>query len=150
MGSIKTLRSEIERSMMLFGFRLTQFSKLTEIQSGNLSYILKKDRPITLPQLDRITKAFGYAEGWFYPLYVDDCFSNGKVVRHKMISFLIRCSEINKFDCIDLVLQKLLEDQKNIGIIFSVAEALSENGNGEKAGYFYQLVIENEKESTSN
>lgn len=149
MKSIKTLRSEIERSMMLFGFNLTQLSKLADISSGNLSNILKKNRPITIQQIDRITKAFGYGEGWFYPLFIDECFSNGKVVRHKMISYLIRCSELNKFDCVELVIQKILEDQKNVSIIFSVAEALFENGNGEKAGYFYQLVIENEKESHS-
>ncbi|RAP17461.1 hypothetical protein C2W64_00764 [Brevibacillus laterosporus] len=139
MYSIKTLRSEIERSMMLFGFNLTQLSKLADIDSGNLSTFLKKNRPIPIQQLDRITKVFGYGEGWFYPLYVDECFSNEKVVRHKMVSYLIRCSELSKFDCLNLVIPRLLEDQKNIDIMFSVAESLFDKGKKKESAYFYQM-----------
>ncbi|AYK06561.1 MULTISPECIES: DNA-binding protein [Brevibacillus] len=149
MGSIKTLRSEIERSMMLFGFNLTQLSKLADIKTGNLSTFLKKNRPIPIQQLDRITRAFGYGDGWFYPLYVDECFSNEKVIRHKMVSYLIRCSELSKFNCINLVMPRLLEDQKNIDILFSVAESLFDNGKKKESAFFYQIITEHEKDSHS-
>lgn len=147
----KTIRSEIENSLMYYGYTLTRLSELSGINPGHLSSILRGNppRPISIRQLDAITKAFGYPKDWFYELYVDECFITGKASRPRVEAFLVRCAEIGKHECIDKTISLLMENPKQNAILFSIAERLFLDKKWKESIPFYKSVIENEKDSHS-
>lgn len=148
----QSLRSEIERNLKDNGFTLSKFGELTGINPGNLSDILNRNPPraITIGQLDAMTAALGYAPGWLYELYPEECLTEGKISRPRLIPYLVRCAEIGRQDCIEAVVSKLLDKPKNVLILFSVAEQLFERGRRKEAVPFYKFVIDNEKDSHSD
>jgi transcriptional regulator with XRE-family HTH domain len=145
----RSLRSEIEHHIKKHGYTLRKLSELTGINQGHLSAILNRNPPraITIRQLDALAAAFGQVPGWLYELYEEECFSDGKVSRPRLVPYLIRCAEIGRQDCIESIVSKLLENPKHVSILFSVAEQLFETGKRKEAVPFYQLVIDNEKDS---
>lgn len=148
-AAIRCLRSEIDKQMKKYGYSLTKLSKLTGIHLGYLSETLNRrpPRPITINLLDTLAKTFHQPSGWLYELYLGECFSAEKVSRPRMIPFLTRCAELERFDLIASTASKLLENPKNIEILFYVAEQLFEKGLQSESAHFYRLVIENERDS---
>ncbi|KPV61084.1 hypothetical protein QJ48_01775 [Paenibacillus sp. A3] len=148
-AAIRCLRSEIDEQMKKYGYSLTKISKLTGTHLGYLSETLNRrpPRPITINLLDTLAKAFHHPPGWLYELYLGECFSAEKVSRPRMIPFLTRCAELERFDLIASTASKLLEHPKNIEILFYVAEQLFEKGLQSESAHFYRLVIENERDS---
>ncbi|MED4571696.1 helix-turn-helix transcriptional regulator [Brevibacillus agri] len=153
MGECKTiqrsLRSEIEHHLKERGYTLTRLSEITGINQGVLSDLLNRipPRSMKIAHLDAFADAFGQSQGWLYELYESECFAEGKVSRSRVIPYLVRCAEIGRRDCIDSIVSKLLDDQKNISILFQVAEQLFTNGKRKESILFYQLVIDTEKNS---
>ncbi len=148
----RSLRSEIEKHLKMNGYTLSKLGELTGINPGHLSEILNGNphRAITISQLDAMAAAFGHAPGWLYELYPEEeCFSEGKVSRRRVVPYLIRCAEIGRQDCIEATTSILLENPKNISILFSVAEQLFQSGKRKESVPFYQIVVENEKDSHS-
>lgn len=147
-----TLRSEIQKNIKMNGFTLSKLSELSGISTGHLSEMLNGNpqRAITVGQLDAMATAFGFAAGWLYELYPEECFAKDRVSRPRAIPYLIRCAEIGLQDCIQQVVSRLLDDRKNLDILFLVAEQLFENGKRKESVPFYKLVIENEKDSHSD
>lgn len=70
----ETIRGRLEEFLRGNNFTLNQFSELTQINCGTLSGIINGHRPIVMRQLDRITAGMGLPEGYFYELYIDECF----------------------------------------------------------------------------
>ena len=147
-----TIRSEIEKHLSRLGHNLASFAKLSGINRGSLSAILHGNppKPISLAQLDALTSAFGFSEGWFYPLYIEECFSENKVSRRRVEPFLIKCVEIDQTQCLDDVLNRILEYPKPLDLIFSVAEKLYELGRIKESMKFYAIVTENESDNYSD
>lgn len=148
----RSLRSEIEKNMKLKGFTISKLSELTGINSGTLSTIFngKPPRPMTIRQLDQLAIAFGHEPGWLYELYPEECITEDKFSRPRVIPYLTRCAELDRQDCIRETASRLLENPKNIKILFSVAEQLFEKGKWKESLPFYLLVIDNEKDSYAN
>ncbi|KEQ26308.1 hypothetical protein [Paenibacillus tyrfis] len=148
-AAIRCLRSEIDKQMKKCGFSLTKLSKLTGGHLGYLSETLNRrpPRPMTINLLDNLAKAFHQPPGWLYELYPGECFSDKKVSRPRIIPFLMRCAELGRFDLIASTASKLLENLKNIEILFYVAERLFEKGQQSESAHFYRLVVENERDS---
>ncbi|MEJ8545622.1 helix-turn-helix domain-containing protein [Brevibacillus borstelensis] len=147
-----SLRSEIEKNLRRKGFTISKLSELTGINSGTLSTILNGNppRPMTVCQLDQLAIAFDHEPGWLYELYPEECVTEDKFSRPRVIPYLTRCAEIGRQDCINETVSKLLENPKNIRILFSVAEQLFENGKMKESIPFYEFVIDNEKDNYSN
>ncbi|MGN7469914.1 helix-turn-helix domain-containing protein [Brevibacillus sp. SAFN-007a] len=145
----RSLRSEIETIQKQFGFTLSKLSALTGINHGHLSDILRGNRPMTIRQLDALAHAFEQPPGWLYELYPEECFAKERVSRPRVIPYLIRCAEIGRQDCMQQIVSRLLEERKNVDILFSVGERLFEAGKRKESIPFYKLVIENEKDSHS-
>lgn len=146
----RSLRSEIERHLKQNGYSLSKISELSGINHGHLSDILRSKRSITIGQLDALGKAFNKPSGWLYELYTDECFNKERASRPRLIPYLIQCATIGQHECIQLVVSKLLEDRKNVDILFSVGEHLFERGKRKESVLFYKHVIENEKDSHSD
>jgi transcriptional regulator with XRE-family HTH domain len=148
---MKTIRSEIERHLSRSGHNLASFAKVSGLNRGSLSAILHANppKPISLGQLDTLTKAFGYPEGWFYPLYIEECFLENKVSRRRAEPFLIRCAEMGKTQCVNEMLSRILEFPKPLDLIFNVAEKLFGQGKLQESVIFYTIIAENEPDSYS-
>ncbi|OUQ85181.1 DNA-binding protein [Brevibacillus brevis] len=147
-----SLRSEIERHRRECGYTLSKLGELTGINHGSLSEILNGNPPraMTIGQLDALAAVFGREPGWLYELYTEECITEGRISRPRLIPYLVRCAEVGRQDCIDEVVPKLLENPKNISTLFAVAEQLYEEGKQKQSVPFYEYVVENEKDSYSN
>ncbi|WP_172246238.1 DNA-binding protein [Saccharibacillus endophyticus] len=147
METTMTLRSEIEKGITELGMNFSSFGELSGINRGIFSAILNGSppKPISLNQMEAITRAFGYPEGWMFDLYIEECFYDGKPNRRRVEPFLIRCAELGKTDCIREVLSRLLEDLKHVSMIFDIAENLFTSGKVKESLVFYECVVENEK-----
>ncbi|MGG1204756.1 helix-turn-helix transcriptional regulator [Brevibacillus formosus] len=145
----RSLRSEVEHHLKERGYTLTKLGEITGINQGVLSDILNRtpSRAMTIGHLDALAVAFNQAPGWLYEMYVTECIVEGRVSRSRVVPYLVRCAEIGRHDCIELIVPKLLDNQKNLSILFSVAEKLFTNGKRQESIPFYQLVIESEKDS---
>lgn len=140
-GKLTTIRSEIEKNLSRSGHNLASFSKICGLNRGSLSAILHGNppKPMSLGQVDAIIKAFGFPEGWLYPLYVDECFNDEKVSRRRVEPFLIRCAELGKQPCIEDTLSRLLEYPKSLDIVYSVADKLFKKGKIDESIFFIKL-----------
>ncbi|UFJ41484.1 helix-turn-helix transcriptional regulator [Brevibacillus humidisoli] len=147
-----SIRSEIAKHMKAKGYTLSKLNTLTGINSGHLSEILngKPPRAITIRQLDAIAAAFGYEPGWLYELYPEECATPERVSRPRVIPYLIRCAELGREDLIEEVVPVLMENPKNVSILFTVGEQLYEAGKQKESALFYRLVIDNEKDNHSD
>lgn len=148
-GKLTTIRSEIEKNLSRSGHNLASFSKICGLNRGSLSAILHGNppKPMSLGQIDAIIKAFGFPDGWLYPLYIDECFNEEKVSRRRVEPFLIRCAELGKQNCVDETIGRILECTKPLDIIYSVADKLFNKGKIQESLFFYKIVVENESDS---
>ncbi len=142
-----TLRSEIERGIAGMGMNFSEFGEWSGINRGIFSAILNSNppKPISLNQLERIGKALGHEEGWMFELYIEECFYDGRPNRRRVEPFLIRSAELDRIDCIEKVLSRLLEDLKQLEMIFEIGEALYTSGKIKESAVFYQCIVQNEK-----
>ncbi|WP_246061473.1 helix-turn-helix domain-containing protein [Paenibacillus oralis] len=149
MISTTTIRAELEDYIKKEGTTLHRFAEVSGVNVGTLSGIINGNRPIAVGQLDRITKAMGLSEGYFYDLYVDECFVPSAPHWRRLRPFFMRCAELGRHDCIQEVLNQLLEDLKQVAGIFETAERMFEQGFKEAAVILYESVIESERSSHS-
>ncbi|ATO48602.1 DNA-binding protein [Brevibacillus laterosporus] len=141
------IRAEIEHHLKSYNYTLSKLSELTNINTGHLSGYLKghKYRKLTLDQLNAIGQVFEKPDGWLYDLYVEEYFYRVKITLRRAKSFLVQCAELGRYDCIQLVIPLLLEHPDKIKIFFGVAEQLFYKGRQKESIFFYQLVVDNEK-----
>ncbi|MET3209366.1 UNVERIFIED_CONTAM: transcriptional regulator with XRE-family HTH domain [Paenibacillus sp. PvR008] len=141
------IRTEIRKCMQKKGYNLSNFAKASTITSSHLSSLLSErpSRPLSVHQLDRINFTLNNSEGCFYELYVDECFLSGKPHRSRVKPFLLRCAELDKKNCIEQVLSRMMEDLNYISLVFEVAEELHTKGNIQEALVFYECVVEHER-----
>ncbi|WJQ81482.1 helix-turn-helix domain-containing protein [Brevibacillus brevis] len=145
----RSLRSEIEYHLKDRGYTLTRLSEITGINQGVLSDLLNRipPRSMTIGHLDALAHAFEQSQGWLYELYEAECFVEGRVSRSRVVPYLVRCAEIGRRDCIDSIVYKVLDNQKNTSILFQVAEQLFTKGKRKESVLFYKLVIDTDKNS---
>ncbi|MDY8092243.1 helix-turn-helix transcriptional regulator [Paenibacillus polymyxa] len=142
-----TIRSTIETELKQRGYTFSSFSKISGINRGTFSTMLNSNppKPISVRQMDLITKALGYPEGWLYELYIDECFHEGKGHWKRIKPFLLRSVELGRKDCIQKVLTRLTEDLSYVSTVFEFAEELHKGGKEKEAVPFYECVVENER-----
>ncbi|WGV60400.1 helix-turn-helix transcriptional regulator [Brevibacillus brevis] len=87
-----TLRSEIQKNIKVNGFTLSKLSELSGISTGHLSEMLNGNpqRAITVGQLDAMATAFGFAAGWLYELYPEECFGPPRIDPEEGIVYITR------------------------------------------------------------
>ncbi|MGV7118598.1 DNA-binding protein [Paenibacillus kyungheensis] len=146
-----TLRDELEHMITEKGYSLSQFSKISGINRGILSATLNGNppKPISIKQLDQMTKALGKEEGCLYEQFMSECFEEGKANWRRVRSLLIRCAELELIDILKRALYLLLENLTYIQHIFDLAEELYPNKNKDSILYFYTCIIEHERDSHS-
>ncbi|MEK5030443.1 helix-turn-helix transcriptional regulator [Paenibacillus sp. FSL R7-0302] len=131
------------------GMSIHQFSGQSGINSGTLSRILSGQQPIAMNHLERITKAMDLPEDHFYSLYVDECFYFSSPTWRRLRPFLVRSAELGRLDCVEKVVQNLLENLVYAPMLFEVAEGLFQEGLWQAAELLYKNVSASEKYQNS-
>ncbi|MEY8739216.1 transcriptional regulator [Bacillales bacterium AN1005] len=145
MESTTTIRDHLESYLKREQRSISFFSDTSGINSGTLSNILNKNRPIAMQQLDRITAAMGLEEGHFYELYIDECFVHATPDWRRLWPFLHRCADLNKLNCIEEVIRLMMDNLSYIPLLFEVAEEFYRDGKHEPAILLYETIAESEK-----
>jgi len=140
-----TIRDHLESYLKREQMSISLFSEMSGINSGTLSNILNKNRPIAMQQLDRITSAMKLEEGYFYELYIDECFVHAAPDWRRLGPFLHRCAELNKLNCIEEVIRLMMDNLSYIPLLFELAEEFYHAGKFKPAILLYETIAESEK-----
>ncbi|KWX70871.1 DNA-binding protein [Paenibacillus jilunlii] len=128
---------------------INQFARLSGINPGTLSRVVGGQQPIAMNHLERITKGMHLPEDHFYSLYVDECFLHSSPTWRRLRPFLLRSAELGRLDCIEQVVQNLLENLTYAPMLFEVAEGLFQQGQWQAAALLYKNVSASEKYQNS-
>ncbi|MEK4850311.1 helix-turn-helix transcriptional regulator [Paenibacillus sp. FSL H7-0756] len=143
------IRDQLALYLSQKGMPINQFSGQSGINSGTLSRILSGHQPIAMNHLERITKAMDLPEDHFYSLYVDECFYFSSPTWRRLRPFLVRSAELGRLDCVEQVVQNLLENLVYAPMLFEVAEGLFQEGLWQAAELLYKNVSVSEKYQNS-
>ncbi|WNS43540.1 helix-turn-helix transcriptional regulator [Paenibacillus sp. MMS20-IR301] len=144
-----TIRDELAMYLSQKGMSINQFSGQSGINSGTLSRILNDQQPIAMDHLVRITKAMELPEDHFYSLYVEECFYHSSPTWRRLRPFLVHSAALGRLDCVEQVVQNLLENLIYAPMLFEVAEGLFQEGLWEAAELLYKNVSVSEKYQNS-
>lgn len=123
---------------------LSRFSDVSGINTGTISRILHGNRPISVSQLIAISSGMGVAADHFFADYVEECFAYSVSMR-RIRPFILRSAELNRLDCIEQILHRLLDDLDYATELYEMAEQLFERNQRSAAALLYKSVSEVEK-----
>ncbi|PQP84525.1 transcriptional regulator [Paenibacillus sp. PCH8] len=145
MKSVATIRDHLADYLKTNHMTLNQFSEISGINSGTLSGTLNGLRPIGMQQLDRLTAGMGLTEGYFYELYIHECFVHTSPDWRRLGPFLYRCAELGKVDYMEEAINLIMDNISYTPLLFELAEQLYREGRLEAAKPLYLCVAEGEK-----
>ncbi|WP_346773970.1 helix-turn-helix transcriptional regulator [Brevibacillus sp. SYP-B805] len=141
------LRQAIQRQMWQRGWKKTDLAQAANLYPSDLSNFMNGSGTRTFPldALDAITEAFGLPPGHFYPLYFGECYSKGKLVRHRCEEFLYRCALLQFTPFVERIIAALLAESKShLQTVYTVAKRLFDERKTEEALPLIETVIEHE------
>lgn len=145
MRAMNTILSELEDYLKREALTITQFARHSQLHSGTLSNIVHGHRPIAMQQLDRITRAMGREEGFFYDLYIDNYIIEGSSDWRRIGPLLLRCADLDKLDSIQRIARHIMDNLMYAPLLFDTAEELFTAGKMEAAAAIYEIVAEGER-----
>ncbi|PCL93846.1 helix-turn-helix domain-containing protein [Paenibacillus lautus] len=145
METTATIRGEIVRYLQNHRMTINQFARISGINSGTLSNILNGNRPMSMNQLDRITKGMEIEEGHFYELYITESIFRTTPDWRRLGPFLERCAELDKLDCLHRAARMTLENINYLPMLFEMAEVFFKEEKYKAAALLYECVAESEK-----
>lgn len=146
---IESVRYVLESAAKSVGFTHAGLAAAAGLNRGIINNMFSstssKQKPISVKQLDAITDALGYEEGYFYNLFVREF----KIHKDWRIakSFILRAIELGKEEQIQGTLDLLMEDKVNISTILQNVFVLAEEINIDRphsAVCLYKHVVDHE------
>ncbi|MEK4109110.1 transcriptional regulator with XRE-family HTH domain [Paenibacillus sp. DS2363] len=144
MEPANSIREQLTQFIDKNSMTLSRFSEVSGINTGTISRILHGNRPISVSQLIAISSGMGVAADHFFTDYVEECFSYSVSMR-RIRPFILRSAELNRLDCIEQILYRLLDDLDYATELFEMAEQLFEQNQRSAAALLYKSVSEVEK-----
>ncbi|WP_423804640.1 helix-turn-helix domain-containing protein [Paenibacillus xylanexedens] len=139
-----SIREQLTQYIDKNSMTLSRFSEVSGINTGTISRILHGNRPISVSQLIAISSGMGVAADHFFADYVEECFAYSVSMR-RIRPFILRSAELNRLDCIEQILYRLLDDLDYATELFEMAEQLFEQNQRSAAALLYKSVSEVEK-----
>lgn len=136
-----TISMELLRYMKKEKLSISSFANKSGINSGTLSRFINGQQPLSLSNLDLITRAMNLEEGYFYSLYVNESSPNWR----RLGPFIMRCAELGKLDCIVQAIDMMMDNLAYSALLFDSAEELYQKGKRAAALTIYKKVAEGEK-----
>ncbi|WP_433750049.1 helix-turn-helix domain-containing protein [Paenibacillus amylolyticus] len=144
MEPANSIREKLTHFIDKNSMTLSRFSEVSGINTGTISRILHGNRPISVSQLIAISSGMGVAADHFFADYVEECFAYSVSMR-RIRPFILRSAELNRLDCIEQILHRLLDDLDYATELFEMAEQLFEQNQRSAAALLYKSVSEVEK-----
>ena len=140
-----TIRSTVEDYIKSERITLQRLSENSRINAGTLSAILRANRPIAMRQLDSLTAGMGLQEGALYDMYVSECLTDHTLNWRRLRPFLQRCADLDKLDCIKIVLSHMMDNLAYVPYLFDTAEEFYQKKKYAAAQILYKTVAEGER-----
>ncbi|MGN7415611.1 helix-turn-helix domain-containing protein [Paenibacillus sp. SAF-068] len=144
MEPANSIREQLTQFIEKNSMTLSRFSEVSGINTGTISRILHGNRPISVSQLIAISSGMGVAADHFFADYVEECFAYSVSMR-RIRPFILRSAELNRLDCIEQILYRLLDDLDYVTELYEMAEQLFEREQRSAAALLYKSVSEVEK-----
>lgn len=144
-----TILTEITKHMKDHDLILSDLAREAEMNPGTMSSIINGNRTLSVDQLDRITKAMGLPVGYYYERYVSEYLTEANPNWRRMSPFIHNCAKLNKLDCIQEVVNLLMDKLGYSESLFELAEELFREGLYEAATILYENVALSEKKQYS-
>ncbi|WP_238651225.1 helix-turn-helix domain-containing protein [Paenibacillus piscarius] len=145
MEHVVKIRDEITAYLTRHKLSVHQFAVACGIHSGTLSRVMKGQQALAMNHLTRVTRGMGLPEDYFYSKYVDECLFDTAPTWRRLRPFLLQCAALSRLDCIERVVQTLLDNLLYAPLLFEVAEELYEQQNWPAAALIYENVGASEK-----
>lgn len=139
------IRDEIAAYLFKHNLSINQFAIISGIHSGTLSRVMKGQQALAMNHLIRVTRGMGLPEDYFYSKYVDECLYDSAPTWRRLRPFLLQCATLSRLDCIERIIQNLLDNLLYVPLLFEVAEELFEQKNWQAASLIYENVGASEK-----
>lgn len=143
--SIPTIRTYLQDFLDNNNISLNKFADITGINAGTISNMLSGNRPIAMQQLDKITAGMDLEEGHYYDLYIKECFDQESPDWRRIGPLLRRCTELNRLEDVERILQLTLDNLNYIPLLFELAEQFFKEGKKEAAILLYEGIAESER-----
>ncbi|MGW9529901.1 transcriptional regulator [Paenibacillus terrae] len=144
-----TIRIELENFMKQNGLNITQFGLVAGINPGTVSGIVTGNRTLSVHQLDRITATLGHPKGHFYKNYIEEFLNTATPNIRRVRPLLYHCAELDMFDCIEQVVNLLMENLAYADALFVIAEDFFKQGKFAASIILYESVAIGEKKQHS-
>ncbi|WP_336765806.1 helix-turn-helix domain-containing protein [Paenibacillus sp. USHLN196] len=144
MESANSIRDELMHYMKNNNIKRSQFADIAGINSGTLSRVLQGNKPISVNQLVVITAGMGLPQEYFFKDYIEECFSFDISIR-RIRPFIFHCAELDRLDCVEQIVNRLLDDLSYVSVLFEIAEELYGNDKPQAARIIYRGLSEAEK-----
>lgn len=140
-----SIRETLIKYMRNNNMSYSRFSEISRINTGTLSRILQGNKPISMNQLIGITAGMGLPEDFFFSDYIEECFSFSITFR-RIRPFIMKCAVLDRLDCIERIVPRLLDNLSYTSALFDIAEELfASKQNQAAAAIIYEHVSEAEK-----
>ncbi|UED72104.1 helix-turn-helix transcriptional regulator [Brevibacillus sp. HD3.3A] len=123
----------------------TQIANALNIPLAQLSRYLSGKRPFDMRTLDGITEMLGLSLGYFYTDYLYDCWTAPRNRNLRIRNFLWHTASNGNMEYTRKMVELLIDSGKSLDDLYKVGETFDKSGIKEKALYFYNLVIANER-----
>ncbi|WP_141697523.1 MULTISPECIES: transcriptional regulator [Paenibacillus] len=144
-----TIRAELENFMKQNELNITQFGLVAGINPGTVSGIVTGNRTLSVQQLDRITATLGHPKGHFYKNYIEEFLSATTPNIRRVRPLFYHCAELNMLDCIEQVVNLLMEKLAYADALFIIAEDFFQQGKFAASIILYESVAVSEKKQHS-
>lgn len=138
------LRQSIQRHMWRRGWKKGDLAAAAHLYPSDLSNFMnmKGARSFPISALEAIAEALQVPAGEFYPLYLGECYNNGKIVKHRCEEFLYKCA-LSGFDQLrdNLISSMMAESKAHVDVIFSVGKRLFDEERFTEALPLIETVI---------
>lgn len=124
---------------------VTQFAERCGLHTGTLSNLIHGNRPLSIRQLDLITKGMDKEEGILYRQYIDECVVNTPPNWRRIKPFFYRCAELGKLDCLKRAVLFITEHLMYLPMLFDAAEKLFASQFLDAAVILYENIAEGER-----
>jgi transcriptional regulator with XRE-family HTH domain len=149
LSNITTILAEMMKYMNENGLNISDLARESKMNPGTVSSIVNGNRKFSVYQLDRITAVMGHPAGYYYERYIDEYLADSNPNWRRMSPFLYNCAKLSKLDCIQQVVDMLLDKLGYSDPLFELAEQFFKEGMNEAAAILYENVALTEKKQYS-
>ncbi|MGW8958394.1 transcriptional regulator [Paenibacillus sp. NPDC055715] len=131
------------------GVNISNLARLVKMNPGTVSSLINGNRKFSVFHLDQMTELMGHPVGYYYERYIPEYLADSTPNWRRMSPFLESCAKLNKLDCIQRVVNMLLDKLGYATPLFELAEQFFEEGLYEAAAILYENVALTENKQYS-